>query len=181
MDVLQHQVDEYENEIRALKDFKSPKRAGPSNRTPRRSATSVSDTSIQGAGSFDDVNASNFVLEATLFRPALQKALHEAARWKATATASAIMELPHLPIPANRRVTSGESKFSERDQTSEDLAQLALALSSYRLEQASISMVDLTRRDKTPRVQLRELNARKVASSGRLEEVLSRCRRHVFV
>eukprot|EP00977_Amphora_coffeiformis_P018457 scaffold6506_cov171-Amphora_coffeaeformis.AAC.5 len=173
MDVLQRQVDEYENEIRVLKDFKSPKRAGASRGTPRRAMTSVGDFgSPQNRLIVEEKQTNTGVLEATLFRPALQQALEESAHWKSTAAAS-LLDLPPLPI-----LVSEESKT--KDETTDDLYQLNTALADYRLELASIKLVDLTRKDKTPREQLRENKARSLSATMNLESVYRRCRGKVM-
>ena len=169
MDVLQRQVDEYENEIRVLKDFKSPKRGGASRGTPRRAMTSVGDFgSPQSRLVTEEKQSNTGVLEATLFRPALQQALEESAHWKSTASAS-LLDLPPLPMPT-----------SAKDETADDLYQLSTALADYRLELASIKLVDLSRKDKTPREQLRENKSRSLAATMNLESVFRRCRGKVM-
>ena len=169
MDVLQRQVDEYENEIRVLKDFKTPKRGGAARGTPRRAMTTVGDFgSAQRSTLVEDKQTSTGALEATIFRPALQQALEESARWKTTAVAS-LLDLPPLPMP-----TPEESKMS--DERADDLHQLNTALADYRFELASIKLVDLTRKDKSPREQLRENKSRSAAVTMKLESVLRQCR-----
>lgn len=169
MDVLQRQVDEYENEIRALKDFKTPKRGGAARGTPRRAMTTVGDFgSAQRSMLVEDKQTSTGSLEATIFRPALQQALEESARWKTTAVAS-LLDLPPLSMP-----TPEESKMS--DERTDDLHQLNTALADYRFELASIKLVDLTRKDKSPREQLRENKSRSAAVTMKLESVLRQCR-----
>src|SRR3569832_146785 len=112
MDVLHRQVDEYENEIRALKDFKSPGKSGRLRGTPRRALTSVADVSPYGRGITDETNMNTGVLEATLFRPALQRALKEAAIWKASAVGESLANLPPLPSPTLPN-TSGNDQNGE--------------------------------------------------------------------
>lgn len=176
MDVLQREVEMYENEIRALKDFKSPKRGAASNRTtPRRATTSISDFSPNPRGTVDD-SQSTSALEATLFRPALQQALQEAARWKASATAAAIMNLPPLPISSIR---SGDAFTSGNDVFSDDFIRLSSAIATFRIQKASVAMVDLTNSTKTPRAQLREMKARDAAASDGLETIVLRCRERI--
>jgi hypothetical protein len=171
VDVMQRQVDEYENEIRVLKDFKSPtKRGQGGNRTPRRSMTTVADLSPHGRGSAEEAQVSSGALEAALFRPALHKALQEAAHWKAATTASSIFDLPPLPLPSGSRNVGDDS-----------LQQLSSALSSYRLEKASVRIVDLTNREKSPRVQLREHATRKTAATERLETLVLRSRGRMYL
>jgi hypothetical protein len=172
---MQSQVDEYENEIRVLKDFKSPKRGQSGNRTPRRSVTSVAELSprVPGGTGTDEMQVSSGALEAALFRPALQSALQEAAHWKAEATGSSILDLPPLPMLS---VSSAVGGVNKTDEAFDSLRQLSNALSSYRLERASFKIVDLTNREKSPRVQLRESAARKAAASERLETIVMRAR-----
>jgi hypothetical protein len=167
MDVVQRQVDEYENEIRALKDFKSPKRAGATRGTPRRSMTSIGDFGSPGVRSaVEEKQTSTGMLEATVFRPALQQALEESARWK-TSAAMSLLDLPPLSV-------AEESKMA--DEATYDLYQLSTAIADYRLELSSIKLVDLTSKDKTPREQLRENKQRSRAVTMNLESVLHRCR-----
>jgi dynactin 1 len=174
MDVLQRQVDEYENEIRALKDFKSPKRGAVNNRTPRRSLTSVNDMSSSQRNLGDDSQGSAHVLEAALFRPALQQAIREAARWKTSSTLTMLSSLPPLPAISSNQFQTNLS--SSRFQELNEISHLSLALSAFRLEKASVSLVDLTKQGVPPRMQLRNLNARKAAASERLETIILRCR-----
>jgi len=168
VDVLTQQVDEYENEIRALKDFKSPGK-GSRNRTPRRAITSVADASPYLRSGSDEPSSSTGALEATLFRPALQKALRDAAKWKAAAISKSLLDLPPLPVPP------GYEKGGAMESASTDLMELTAALASCRLEKSAVTLVDLTRRDKTPRMQLRESNARIAMANERLESVVRRC------
>jgi hypothetical protein len=173
---MQRQVDEYENEIRVLKDFKSPtKRGQAASRTPRRSSTTDM-SSPHGKGSFEEAQVSSGALEAALFRPALNKALQEAAHWKAATTASSIFDLPPLPMLSGSRNVGEERKSDDFSEAFDSLQQLSSALSSYRLENASVRIVDLTNREKSPRVQLREYAARKASASERLETVVLRSR-----
>lgn len=173
MDVLQRQVDEYENEIRALKDFKSPTKRG----TPRRSVTTGPDLTLHGRASAGDMQISTGALEATLFRPALQRALNEAAHWKAVSMSSSLLDLPPLPVLQGGIGLGGENKsIDESDNSFSGIAELSSALASYRLERASVKVVDLTNREKSPRAQLRESNARLSRSAERLETVVLRCR-----
>ena len=131
--MLQRDVEMYENEIRALKDFKSPKRGAASNRTtPRRATTSIGDLSPNRRGAVDD-SQSTSALEATLFRPALQQALQEAARWKASAMAEAIVNLPPLtisPVRCGDAFTSGDGVFSD------DFIRLSSAIATFRIQKA---------------------------------------------
>lgn len=160
MDVLQRQVDEYENEIRSLKDFKSPGRA--KNRTPRRVPSSGSDSSPYNRSSVgaEDITKTG-ALEAAIFRPALQRALQDAARWKAASMASNLASLPPLPVPIGLS-TSGN-----------DMLELTAALCNYRAVKANTKLIDLTKRDKTPRLQLREMNEKRNAAVQRVQSLVN--------
>jgi hypothetical protein len=162
--VLQRQVDEYEQEIRALKDFKSPtKRGQPGSRTPRRAITSVSDVTSPRPGP-DEAQSSSNSLEATIFRPALQQALRDSWKWQAVATSTTMSLLPPLPSPSTNR--------SRLD----DLMQLTSAISDVRLQKASIRMVDLRSTQTTPREQLQETRNACLEASLRLESQVLRLR-----
>jgi hypothetical protein len=154
MDVLQHQVDEYENEIRSLKDTA---KGGGRKGAPRRALTSISDLSSNNR---PDTNLS---LEASLFRPALQEALRESWKWQAIATAKAMSELAPLPIPSTLK-------------NDDDSILLQTALVQSRLQKASVKLIDLTNTEKAPRTQLREMRAASRAASQQLESVALRLR-----
>jgi hypothetical protein len=172
MDVLNRQVDEYENEIRALKDFKSPSKGSRSRATPRRAVTSVADTSSSYGRSqtvSEESETYSGALEATLFRPSLQRALKDAAFWKASVVRESLSNLAPLPI------AKGLKGFDDQEsENGDDLVELTLALADYRFAMASTSLVDLTRKDKTPRSQLRESAANKQAASHRLQAIVRR-------
>jgi hypothetical protein len=171
MEVLQREVEQYENEIRSLKDFKSPKRGNVSSSrsTPSKPSTPMVGgltPNIRGAG--DDYHSS-ITLEATFFRPALRQALQEAAHWKATATRAALLDLPPLPTSPIEQYSGGSNIFSE------DYMLLSSAIANSRIEQASISLVDLRNKEKAPRAQLRDMKAKSAAIAERLETALLRC------
>lgn len=175
MDVLQREVEMYENEIRSLKDFKSPKRGNVtgSRATPIKSGVSVTSPVPTFRGTNDDSH-SNISLEASLFRPALQQALQESAHWKAVATASALLDLAPLPTyPMDLQGNSnGNSVFSD------EAILISSALAKARIEKATITLVDLRNKEKAPRAQLREMRAKNAAITERLETVMLRCRGH---
>lgn len=171
MDVLHRQVDEYENEIRALKDFKSPGRGAK--RTPRRAMTSVTDVSPYGrGGTADDTNPG--ALEATLFRPALQRALRDASKWKASAVGAALSSLSPLPLPPALSTAAKDRPVAD------DLLELTSAMAQYRMEKASFSLVDLSNRSKSPKIQLRESYSKNAAASEKLQAVMLRCHGRAF-
>jgi hypothetical protein len=167
MDVMQREVEMYENEIRSLKDFKSPTKRGAvgSTRTPRRGASAASDFSLNPRGVEDSQSIS--ALEASLFRPLLQEALEDAARWRVSATAEAIKNLSPLP----KLSASSEGNF-----WSDDLVRLSAAISANRIQKASVAMVDVTNTTKTPRAQLNGIKAKSAAASERLQAIMMQCR-----
>ena len=165
MDVVHRQVEEYESEIRFLKDTKSPK-VQRTMRTPRRAYADIGDR----RGSSDDLQqlasqANVGAFEAALFRPALQAARRDAAQWKAKATISSLQELPPLYVPGTP--SSGEEKSSDED--SNPILQLSSALSSYRMETASVKVVDISKRGRSSRSMLHDMMKNKLAASNLLD------------
>jgi len=178
---MQRQVDDYENDIRALKDFKSPKGASGRRGPGRRPMTSIGDLTPQRkrvSGGLDELPTSTGAFEAALFRPALQRALCDAARWRAAATGAAILDLPPLPVSSTAYLPSEEMKTEEIDQADSDLVQLNSALVHYRIEKASVKLVDLNH-SKSPRAQLREMKMKHSVAAARLESVVLKCRAHL--
>jgi hypothetical protein len=170
MDVLQRQVDDYENEIRSLKDFKSPGRSSRNAaRTPSRRTTGLTGHADRSPHRGDDI-ASSGALEATVFRPALQKALLDAAKWKSMSMASALGDLSPLQVPLASGAQAGQG-----DSSADNLLELTTALCSYRRVKATTTLIDLTKRGKTPRMQLRESNERKAAAVDRVQSLVYQC------
>ena len=168
MDVLQQQVDEYENEIRAIKDPKSPK---PRGITASRKAAGLFSTSRSARG-FDDTSgvaetsqAAVAAIEAAFYRPALMSARREASSWKAMAMSSIISDLPPLNVP---RVSFpfGESKEAEADGS--PLAALEAARSGLRNAKAASTIVDLTK--PSPRAQYFDTMSRVAFAEERLKQ-----------
>jgi len=168
MEVLQREVEMYENEIRSLKDFKSPKRTSVSGRsTPVRS--NVGSGAPSNPRVPDDAH-STLSLEATLFRPALQQALQEVAHWNAVATGATMLNLPPLPTLPFVSTAGGTTLSSQSDES----MLFSSAVAKSRIEKASIRLVDLTNKEKSPRMQLREMKAQRAAISDRLETIVLR-------
>lgn len=142
IDVLQHQVDEYEYEIRSVKDPKSPKPRGVT--TPRRVTTSMfsSGRSTRGSedisGGADTSPASVAAFEAVLYRPILASTRRETSHWKAIAMSSTFLDLPSLSFP------NGSSLFRESKEDDNPFAMLDAARTALRFAKASTSIVDLT-------------------------------------
>ena len=177
MDVLHRQVDEYENEIRFLKDFKSPKSA--QRRTSMSSRSSLMSPSFSavkgtpGGESIQEASAATIgALEAALLRPALQAVQQDASRCKAQTIASALSSLPPLDLITP---TSGESKQTE---PLDELANLASALSEarfqVRMEKACVRVVDLSMlSEKSPRQTLLESMAKTYSAEMKLSDAVS--------
>lgn len=170
MDVLNRQVEEYENEIRA-RDSKTPTKA----RRPRRSFTPESMSRSSSSDSLRDVeDGSRSAFEAALFRPALQAARRDAAQWKTKATVNTLLNLPPLKVCMDATPLGGEEKFAEEDM--DPLFQLSSSLSTYQRETASVRLVDITNRGKSPRMQLRELMTRKAIASQEVDKAAAAAR-----
>jgi hypothetical protein len=171
MEVMQGEIEMYENEIRQLRDFKSPGRKGKN--TPRRSVSDISSPNPRGVGGGSVEDAQHIsALEAALFRPLLQEALQDAARWKASAVASAVVNLP--PLPSLQTVPS-LGGVPNSGASSEDWIRLSAAMAAARLQKASLTLVNLTDTSKTPRAQLRALKAKNAAADQRLESIVMQC------
>jgi len=171
MDVLHRQVEEYESEIRFLKDAKSPAKG----RTPRRSFAPErervrSSEDLQAMGS----EAQSVAFEAALFRPALQAARRDAAHWKAKATISTLLELPPLNVP---KIQQEEEKTPDDDDIS-PIFELSSALSNYLSQTASIKVVDVTKTSSTvsPRAELYSMVMKKASASQHLDEAAASAR-----
>lgn len=112
--------------------------------------------------------------EAALFRPALQAARRDAARWKASATISTLLELPALNVPAYS--TTDEEKTADEDIS--PFMQLSSALANYRTQTASIKVVDLTkpRTGKSPRSELYSMVMKKASAANQLDQATATAR-----
>lgn len=175
MDVLHRQVEDYESEIRFMKDAKSPG-ARVRSRTPRRTFTS---DLRERSGSVDSLpgmvaDGSTGAFEAALFRPALQAARRDAAQWKAKATISTLLDLP--PLHASQNI-GGEEKTADEDE-SNPFMQLSSALSFYRREAASIKVVDISKQKSggTSRLGLHRMMMRKATASDQLDKATATAR-----
>ena len=178
MDVLHGQVDEYEREIRSLKDPRAGKGRSGFKKTPKKGGSADFDlqTSLSKLGKAASADASAsasslpkmVALEAALFRPALKSARADASAWKAKAIASSIMNLAPLTVP-KRSISGDVERFSE---------EISLANNEARLAKASFRVVDLTKSKagKPSRLQLREELARTTDPVLRLDEAANSAR-----
>jgi len=137
IEVLQGQVDEYEREIRTLKDQKS--------KNNRHGLTSTAKgTSLDALSLASDLENprkirseqgfSSMSLESALFRPALQNALSSASLWKSKFVLDKIHRLPPL--------LSKDCSGIDADMLNQN-RQLSLALGDMRLVKAGISIIRL--------------------------------------
>ena len=172
MDVLHRQVEEYESEIRFLKDTKSPTKGS---RGPRRSYTSDALRESRSGGDLQAIasEAHAGAFEAALFRPALLAARRDAAHWRTKATISTLLELPPLTVPKLE-----EEKSADDDDMSPFL-QLSSALANYRSQVASIKVVDLTKPSKSPRAELYSMLRKKAAAAQHLDEAAASARQYL--
>lgn len=185
MDVLQEQVAGYENEIRILNSMKSPKRHGSGKPETRRKTMQEPKIGTMGKRQQSQTNIGNDgsslaavgVLEAALFRPALSDALRDAARWKNAALSKALQELPPLSVPGTANCTSEESKDDYFSDATEKLSQLSAAMCSYRMEQASMTVVDLEKSAGSSRARLRASLAGKKAAGQEVDNAAAAVRR----
>ena len=184
MDVLQEQVANYENEIRMLNTTKTPKRVGSKGIEPKGSASASKRQQSQRnlmasqRNLMDDMqgntsSAAVGALEAALFRPALHGARCDAAKWKNKSMSAALLSLPPLAVPGLSESSKSNEESKEEppvtDDTYDSLSRLTSALSNYRMEQASTTVVDLEKAKGRSRAHLRTRKAQKIAAEENLE------------
>lgn len=186
MDVLQRQVDEYESEIRSLKDFKSPKstqrRTSMSSRaSPFMSPGFSAAKSTPGGEALSEMSVATVgALEATLLRPVLETVRQDASRYKAEAMGAALRSLPPLDLVTPAQVGSEESKRQESLDELESLsATLSEARSKVRIEKASFTVVDLSKADKSSRESLLDSMARTYTAEMQLADAVSATERYL--
>lgn len=187
MDVLQRQVDEYESEIRSLKDFKSPKstqrRTSMSSRASPFMSPGFSASKGTPAGeALSEVSAATVgALEAALLRPALEAVRQDAARYKAQAMDAALRSLPPLDLMVTP-ASVGNEEFKQSGPANEvqSLATtLSQARSRVRMEKASFAVVDLSKTDKSPRESLLDSMARTYNAEMDLADAVTATERYL--
>ncbi len=140
MEVMQSQVEEYEKEIRSLKDQKLKSRRAPG--PTRKSASLDGDYSLSnlGIGSPQKIQrgqesaAKSLSLDSALFRPALRSALSDASMWKSKVIAEKLLELPPLPTISTQNHSDLVNKRN----------QLSLACANLRHNKAAIEIIKLS-------------------------------------
>jgi len=172
MDVLQSQVDEYEAQIRALKD--QPSKRSPSKRSSSRRASALL--------SVDELFESNINAEAALFRPVLQHALTEITKWRSMATKTALSQLPTLPQIDSCKESNNVNALAQpqeggeieemisstcKPDISRRLEEMTIASNMVRLTKARVLCVDLSKG--CARQSLREQQASVLDATRRFE------------
>jgi hypothetical protein len=174
MDVLHRQVDEYENEIRALKDFKSPKSARRTSMSSRASPFMSPGFSAKStpAGGEPLSEATIGSLEAALARPALEAARQDASRYKALSMTASLNSLPPLGLVVP---SSMKQEYFKQSHSMNGLEYLANALSEarsqVRMQKASVTVVDLSKSDK-PRQALMDSMSKTYIAEMKLADVV---------
>ena len=166
MEVVQGQADEYEREIRSLKDQKSKSVRLPG--SARKGASLETDFSLSSLGISspqklrqDSGRSQLGSVEAALFRPALRSALSNASMWKSKAILNKIVELPPL---------SGMSKSYKHTDLMNESRQLSLACAKVRDVKARVGIVKLEG-SSSPRALLAEERRKAAVVFQRLDSI----------
>jgi len=166
MEVMQSQVEEYEREIRSLKDNKSRgSRNAPNSARKGPSLDTDFSLSSLGIGSpqkiRQDSGSLNLSLEAALFRPALRNAISDASMWKSKAVSDKLRQLPPISRTSARNIAdiSIQRKL------------LSLASADVRLVKANIGIVKLDDTQSSNRSCLKNERRRAATAIQRLESV----------
>ncbi|KAL7536452.1 hypothetical protein ACHAXR_008842 [Thalassiosira sp. AJA248-18] len=199
LDVTQKQAEEYEKEIKLLKDKSRPSRGvrtAGGRVTPKKASMDLEATLNQlgqaagskSAGSSSrDVLLESISLETALFRPALSSAVQSSNYWKTNAMGSALSKLAPLNIPIAAQsmpsltgkdareimddlLCKGESNAKSQALC---LEELALAKNEARLAKASFSIVDLSKSNVSSRAQLNEEQQKEQMAELRLQKATS--------
>ena len=177
LSVMEQQAEEYENQIRLLKD-KSPKARSRMRQsaTPKKSIDIEATISQLGTGSKSsgtssrDAMLETISLETALFRPALSSATQSANYWKAKAMESALSKLTPLNV-ATKASSMPSSMAQKREEWSRSTEEMDLARNELRLAKATFDIVDLSK-SKTGRVQLSKERQKERAAEARLHSVV---------
>mmetsp|Transcript_9832 Transcript_9832/g.20796 ORF Transcript_9832/g.20796 Transcript_9832/m.20796 type:complete len:1542 (-) Transcript_9832:119-4744(-) len=202
LDVMQKQGEEYEKEIRSLKDKSRPSRGvrtGGGRVTPKKSAMNFEATLNQlgqaaggaksAASSSRDVLLESISLETALFRPALSSAVQSANYWKTKAMGSALSKLAPLNVPVARQSmpssTGSEAMeilndlighgglYATKNQANHNMEEVVLAKNEVRLAKASFSIVDLSNNEVSSRTQLDEERQKEHTAELRMQKAAS--------
>jgi len=196
VDVLQSQVDEYEAEIRALKETSGRMYSRRSMFSPAGDADFLDSSLISALGQEGSESGSKIPmatssvikLEAAVFRPALKMLCAEVGFWKGKVIENKFATLPPLIIP-NVPVISSLLQPQEGEECPSTNAfnllqckeELLLATAQFRLAKANVAVVDVCKskhssaskpifQNVPSRGQLREQRRRDQLATKRLEE-----------
>ena len=181
LSVMEQQAEEYENQIRLLKD-KNPKARSRVRQsvTPKKSIDIEATISQLGTGSSKSSGTSSrdalletISLETALFRPALSSATQSANYWKAKAMESALSKL--TPLNVSTKTSSTPSSLGQkREERLHSVDEMDLARNELRLAKATFGIVDLSKSNESARVQLSKERQKEMAAAARLSSV-GRC------
>jgi hypothetical protein len=185
LSVMEQQAEEYENQIRSLKDKNPTSRSRlRQSVTPKKpidieaAINQLGTGSKSGGTSSRDVLLESISLETALFRPALRSATQSANYWKAKAMESALSKLKPLNVPVKASTMPsfiGDSFTGDLQKREELLRfeeEMALACNELRLVKASVGIVDLSKaKDESAQIQLSKEVQKESAAEARLYNV----------
>jgi len=178
LSVMEQQAEEYENQIRLLKD-KNPKARSRMRQsvTPKKSIDFEATIGQLGTGSKSsgtssrDAMMETISLETALFRPALTSVTQSATYWKAKAMESALSKLTPLNVATKTTSPVPSSIGQKRDEWSHSADEMDLARNELRLAKATFGIVDLSKSNESARVQLSKERRKEMAAAARLHSV----------
>jgi dynactin 1 len=168
VEVMEQQADEYQREIRALKEkSRTPRvsRQTSGRITPKKSTSAVDlEATINQFGSANkavvassrDLMLESISLETALFRPALASATKSASYWRAQSVGHALSKL----TPLNMQTRSQPDKDS--------IEEVDLARNAVRLAKASFSLAEISNTGVLTRSQLNDLKQSERLAMSRL-------------
>lgn len=181
VDVLHAQVDEYESEIRVLKEQGGKMLSRRALWSPNKITlgepdldSSLVSASRQGSGDSRPraivpvvPTTSNISLEAAVFRPAIKMLCAEIVLWKEKAFKNKLTSLPHLLLPHYTSTSVLQPQDGENPQNinnsiiADCREELILASAQIRIALATVSIADISRhKDTLPHGQV--LSSRKL-------------------
>ena len=171
MEVLQTQVDEYEQEIKTLKEPQKGKSRRGHPGSARKSVTLESDFSLSNLRGGNNQKSSSHdiksgLIEAALYRPALRSAKSEASMCKAKFIMDSLMTLP----PLSNNISGKVSELSIQRR------QLMKVGAELRMKKASISIIDITNNNSIARQSVNEQRRNTKLAVDKLKSISSSIR-----